>query len=147
MGTAMGLLYVMDGESGFVRRFFPMQFHSIQAQVVVAALRSGGQGGLQMIVLDMGGTVAVVDLDGDILWDTHLSGTLPFPATVGDVDGDGSSHGGQGQPHLRAEGRHGRRAAWLPHLLARQQRRLLPCAPGGFIVTAATGRWTGKIQQ
>lgn len=89
MGTAMGLLYVMDGESGFVRRFFPMQFHSIQAQVVVAALRSGGQGGLQMIVLDMGGTVAVVDLDGDILWDTHLSGTLPFPATVGDVDGDG----------------------------------------------------------
>jgi hypothetical protein len=36
MGTSLGLLYVMDGESGFVRRFFPLQFHSIQAQVAVA---------------------------------------------------------------------------------------------------------------
>lgn len=83
----MGLLYVMDGESGFVRRFFPMQFHSIQAQVSVADVT--GSRDLEMIVLDMGGTVAVVDLNGDIVWDAQLSGTLPFPATVGDVDGDG----------------------------------------------------------
>jgi hypothetical protein len=87
VGTALGLLYVMDGESGFVRRFFPMQFHSIQAQVSVADV--AGDSKLEMIVLDMGGTVAVVDVDGDVLWDAHLSGTLPFPATVGDVDGDG----------------------------------------------------------
>jgi hypothetical protein len=87
VGTALGLLYVMDGESGFVRRFFPMQFQSIQAQVSVADV--AGDSRLEMIVLDMGGTVAVVDVDGDVLWDAHLSGTLPFPATVGDVDGDG----------------------------------------------------------
>lgn len=87
VGTSMGLLYVMDGESGFVRRFFPMQFHSIQAQVSVADV--AGSRDLEMIVLDMGGTVAVVDLNGDIVWDSQLSGTLPFPATVGDVDGDG----------------------------------------------------------
>jgi hypothetical protein len=87
VGTAMGLLYVIDGVSGFVRRFFPMQFHSIQAQVSVADVAGDGQ--LEMIVLDMGGTVAVVDLEGDVLWDAQLSGTLPFPATVGDVDGDG----------------------------------------------------------
>uniref|UniRef100_A0A7S3HBI1 DEX1 C-terminal domain-containing protein n=1 Tax=Spumella elongata TaxID=89044 RepID=A0A7S3HBI1_9STRA len=87
VGTALGLLYVMDGESGFVRRFFPMQFNSIQAAVSVADV--AGDRDLEMIVLDMGGTVAVVNLKGDILWDAHLSGTLPFPATVGDVDGDG----------------------------------------------------------
>lgn len=87
VGTALGLLYVMDGESGFVRRFFPMQFNSIQAAVSVADV--AGDRDLEMIVLDMGGTVAVVSLKGDVLWDAHLSGTLPFPATVGDVDGDG----------------------------------------------------------
>lgn len=87
MGTSLGLLYVMDGESGFVRRFFPMQFNSIQAGVSVADVT--GDRDLEMIVLDMGGTVAVVSLKGDVLWDAHLSGTLPFPATVGDVDGDG----------------------------------------------------------
>jgi len=87
VGTSLGLLYVMDGESGFVRRFFPMQFNSIQAGVSVADVT--GDRDLEMIVLDMGGTVAVVNLKGDVLWDAHLSGTLPFPATVGDVDGDG----------------------------------------------------------
>lgn len=87
VGTALGLLYVMDGESGFVRRFFPMQFNSIQAAVSVADVT--GDRDLEMIVLDMGGTVALVDLKGEVLWDAHLSGTLPFPATVGDVDGDG----------------------------------------------------------
>lgn len=87
VGTSLGLLYVMDGESGFVRRFFPMQFNSIQAGVSVADIT--GDRDLEMIVLDMGGTVAVVSLKGDVLWDAHLSGTLPFPATVGDVDGDG----------------------------------------------------------
>lgn len=87
MGTALGLLYVMDGESGFVRRFFPIQFNSIQAGISVADIT--GDRNLEIIVLDMGGTVAAVDLKGDVLWDAHLSGTLPFPATVGDVDGDG----------------------------------------------------------
>lgn len=87
VGTSLGLLYVLDGESGFVRRSFPMQFHSIQAQVSVSDVN--GDGSLEMIVLDMGGTVAVVNVAGDVLWDAHLSGTLPFPATVGDVDGDG----------------------------------------------------------
>lgn len=87
VGTALGLLYVLDGDSGFVRRYFPMQFHSIQAAVAVGDLL--GDRGLEMVVVDMGGTVAAVSLDGDILWDVHLSGTLPFPATLGDVDGDG----------------------------------------------------------
>ena len=33
IGTSMGLLYVLDGESGFVRRHFPMQFGVIESQV------------------------------------------------------------------------------------------------------------------
>ena len=45
---------------------------------------------LEMIVADMGGTLAVVNSSGDILWDVHLSGKLPFTPTIGDVDGDGT---------------------------------------------------------
>ena len=37
----------------------------------------------------MGGNLAVVDAQGEILWDANLSGTLPHTATIGDVDGDG----------------------------------------------------------
>ena len=44
---------------------------------------------IALSVADMGGTLAVVDLQGEILWDANLSGTLPHTPTVGDVDGDG----------------------------------------------------------
>ena len=37
----------------------------------------------------MGGTVAVVNFGGEVLWDANLSGTLPHTPTIGDVDGDG----------------------------------------------------------
>jgi hypothetical protein len=37
----------------------------------------------------MGGTVAIVNMEGEVLWDAKLSGTLPHTPTVGDVDGDG----------------------------------------------------------
>ena len=33
VGTSLGLLYVLDGQTGFVWRYFPMQFHQIQSQV------------------------------------------------------------------------------------------------------------------
>ena len=89
VGTSLGLLYVLDGETGFVRRFFPMQFHEIQATVAVADVRGGSD--LEMIVADMAGNLVLVDLDGEVLWDRQLSGTLPHTPTVGDVDGDGET--------------------------------------------------------
>ena len=88
VGTSMGLLYMLDGDNGFVKRFFPMQFHQIQAQVAVADVMGGPN--LEMIVADMGGTLAVVDFDGEVLWDVLTSGTLPHTPTIGDVDGDGN---------------------------------------------------------
>lgn len=87
IGTSLGLLYVLDGETGFARRFFPMQFHSIQATVAIADVKGGGD--LEMIVADMGGNLVLVDLDGEVLWDKQLDGPLPHTPTVGDVDGDG----------------------------------------------------------
>eukprot|EP01038_Epipyxis_sp_PR26KG_P005673 gene5673-7830_t len=87
IGTSLGLLYLMDGDSGFVRRFFPMQFHSIQAQIVVGNVY--GDSKLEMVVVDMGGTVAVVTIEGDVIWDRQLSGSLPFTPTLGDINGDG----------------------------------------------------------
>ena len=32
LGTSMGLLYLLDGDNGFVKRFFPLQFHEIQVR-------------------------------------------------------------------------------------------------------------------
>lgn len=108
VGTALGLLYLLDGESGFTKRFFPLQFHSIQAQVAVGDVMGGWHlnatfyvvllhndhsstgADLEMIVADMAGTLAVVNSSGDILWDVQLSGKLPFTPTIGDVDGDGT---------------------------------------------------------
>ena len=87
LGTSLGLLYVVDVDTGFVKRFFPMQFHEIQAQIAVADIVGGHD--LEIIVADMGGNLVVVNIDGDILWDKQLSGTLPHTPTIGDVDGDG----------------------------------------------------------
>lgn len=87
VGTSVGMLYVFDGHSGFTRRFFPMQFHSIQAQIAVADILGGPH--LEMIVVDMAGTIAVVNVEGDILWDQSLSGALPYTPTVADINGDG----------------------------------------------------------
>ena len=42
-----------------------------------------------LLVADMGGTLAAVSYEGEVEWDTNLSGTLPHTATIGDVDGDG----------------------------------------------------------
>lgn len=87
VGTSMGMLYVVDGESGFVRHNFPLQFGSIQAQVAVADITGGFE--MEMIVGDMGGNLVVLNVHGEVLWDRHLSGALPYTATIGDVDGDG----------------------------------------------------------
>ena len=87
IGTSLGLLYVLDGETGFVRRFFPMQFHEIQATVAVADVRGGSD--LEILVADIAGNIAVVDLDEEVLWDRQLTGALYHTPTVGDVDGDG----------------------------------------------------------
>lgn len=64
-----------------------MQFHEIQSQVVVADLRGGSD--LEMIVGDLAGNVVCVNIEGDVLWDAHLSGGIYQPATIGDIDGDG----------------------------------------------------------
>ena len=108
VGTSMGLLYVVDGESGFVRRFFPMQFASITAQIAVGdvipetprgtaegdkeVLPRGVSGkGLEMVVVDMAGTIALVSVEGDVVWDTQIAGECPFAATMADVDSDGQT--------------------------------------------------------
>ena len=87
IGTSLGLLYVLDGDSGFTRRFFPMQFHQIQAQVAVGDIAGGPH--LEMIVGDLVGNLVCVNGDGDIVWDARLSGAIYHAATIGDVDGDG----------------------------------------------------------
>jgi hypothetical protein len=82
VGTSLGLLYLLDGETGFSRRYFPLQFHEIQATVAVGDIRGGRD--LEMIVGDLAGNVVCVNHLGDILWDTHLSGGIYQPMTLGE---------------------------------------------------------------
>ena len=67
VGTSLGLLYVLEAASGFVRRGFPVQFGEIQCQVAAADV--AGDGHLEMILVDMQGTLFVVDRFGAIIWD------------------------------------------------------------------------------
>lgn len=87
IGTSVGMLYVLDGDSGFVKHNFPVQFHSIHAQVTVGDLIGGNH--LEMVVVDMAGTVAVLSSAGEILWDQQTTGSISYPATLADIDGDG----------------------------------------------------------
>ena len=48
-----------------------MQFHEIQAQVVVADVRGGPD--LEMLVGDLGGNLVCVNVDGDVLWDARCA--------------------------------------------------------------------------
>ena len=86
----MGLLYVLDGDTGFVRRYFPMQFHDIQAQIVVADLFvQNNNAELEIVVADMAGNVIVLNINGEILWDIQLNGAIPHTPVIGDIDNDG----------------------------------------------------------
>ena len=102
VGTAMGLLYVLDGDTGFVRRHFPMQFGPIESQIAVVDLT--GDGALEILVADMYGNVVVVSVDGEVVWDMQIPTTagdesdtgrptayasIPYTPGVGDVDNDG----------------------------------------------------------
>jgi hypothetical protein len=87
VGTSVGLLYVMDAQSGFLRRFFPMQLHSIVAQVAVADVLGGAD--LEIIVGDMAGNLLVISPQGEVIWDRILSGACPITPTIADIDGDG----------------------------------------------------------
>ena len=64
-------LVLPAGNTGFSRRFFPMQFHEIQAQVGVADVRGGPD--LEMLVGDLGGNLVCVNVNGDVLWDARCA--------------------------------------------------------------------------
>lgn len=93
VGTSMGLLYVLDGETGFVRRHFPMQFGKIESQVAVADVT--GDGALEIIVADMLGNVVLVTPEGETVWDAKLQSSyggsvyVSYTPSIGDVNADG----------------------------------------------------------
>ena len=92
----MGLLYVLDGDTGYVRRHFPMQFGPIECQIAIADLL--GDGELEIIVTDMNGNVVIVSASGEVLWDIQLPSmsskegvvsSIPYTPAVADIDSDG----------------------------------------------------------
>ena len=87
VGTSVGFLYVLSGKDGTTLSGFPKQMGEIQGQVAVADLT--GNGFLDIIAADTRGSVAVFDVNGKEIWETHLASLISQGVTIGDVDGDG----------------------------------------------------------
>src|SRR3546814_40954 len=88
VGTALGLLYVLDGRSGLTRKNFPMQFGPIHASVAVADIV--GDSDLEIILGDMNGNLVIIGSGGEIIWDVQLSGGVQHAPSIGDIDGERS---------------------------------------------------------
>lgn len=86
----MGLLYVLDGRSGFVKHGFPMQFGEIQSQVAVGDIvDTDKRGHLEMVFGDLNGNLICLSYTGKVEWDRRLPGACASTPSLGDVDGDG----------------------------------------------------------
>jgi hypothetical protein len=87
LGTALGMLYVFDADSGFPRHHFPMQLHSIHADILAVDLL--GSPALEMIACDLNGNLLVISSAGEILYDVQLPGAIYYTPTLADMDGNG----------------------------------------------------------
>lgn len=104
VGTSLGLLYVLDAETGFVRRHFPMQFMPIESAVAVADIVNGGEDSqLEMIVLDNVGHLVVLSSTGDVLWDANVN-IFSGPTTTSSSNSSGHS-GNASSPSSSSAGR------------------------------------------
>lgn len=87
VGTALGMVYVLDGDSGYPKHHFPMQTHAIHSSLVAADLLGGAE--LEILITDLNGNVVVVNLHGEILYDRQLPGSIYYTPTLADVNRDG----------------------------------------------------------
>jgi FG-GAP-like repeat len=86
IGTSVGYVYVLD-HTGAPLPGWPVQMGEVQAQVAVADV--DGDGFLEMVAVDTRGNVAMLALNGTVLWDTNVRSPLAQPPSFGDIDGDG----------------------------------------------------------
>mmetsp|Transcript_36612 Transcript_36612/g.46648 ORF Transcript_36612/g.46648 Transcript_36612/m.46648 type:complete len:884 (-) Transcript_36612:93-2744(-) len=123
VGTALGLVYVLDADTGVCRPHFPMQLGSIETQIAVADIH--GDANLEMIVVDTQGHLVVVNGEGEVVWDKRVSGAGQSAPVVGDVNGDGyldvvlATTTEEGETHLWAIS--GQTGIDLPHFPMRMR--------------------------
>lgn len=84
----MGLIYVLRASDGKLKEGFPVKMHEVQAQVVAADLN--GDGILELVAVDMVGSIAAWSASGSLQWQVHLSGLSVEPVTVASLRGDGT---------------------------------------------------------
>eukprot|EP01039_Chlorochromonas_danica_P010917 gene10917-12133_t len=87
VGTALGMVYVIDADSGYPRHGFPIQLHAITTSLVTANLLGGSD--LEVIASDLNGNVVVFNAAAEILYDVALPGSIYYTPTLADINGDG----------------------------------------------------------
>ena len=108
VGTGLGFLYVLSGDTGKLRRGFPVEMGPIQAGVACGDLL--GDGSMAIVACDTLGNVAAFNAGarvqwsqfvcnsqscmffsaGAMLWDRVVSGSVSQAPTLADLDGDGT---------------------------------------------------------
>ncbi|GBG71239.1 hypothetical protein CBR_g8542 [Chara braunii] len=88
VGTGLGYIYMLNSD-GTSRKNSPLQMGEIQGQVVAADVNDDGF--IELVACDTRGSIAVISWQGQILWERHVHSLISQGATVGDVDGDGST--------------------------------------------------------
>jgi hypothetical protein len=86
VGTSLGFIYVLRGETGAVLPKFPLIMSEIQAQIAVEDVNHDGI--LEMIAIDQKGNVLCFNKAGETVWSRQISGFSAQSATIGDINGD-----------------------------------------------------------
>ncbi|EGC33355.1 hypothetical protein DICPUDRAFT_56468 [Dictyostelium purpureum] len=88
IGTALGFVYVLNHLGNPWEGNYPLVLDSVFTQIVTEDLNADGK--LELIVFDNNGNIVCFSYNGDQIWDNKVSsGKSEFPASIGDIDGDG----------------------------------------------------------
>ena len=88
VGTFVGLLHVVRGDTGDALPGWPKRLGQIEGRVVAADVDSDGE--KELVVCDARGIVTVFKANGIKLWEKDTTSRISIGASVGDIDGDGA---------------------------------------------------------
>jgi len=88
VGTSVGSVYVLRGDGTWNPRLGAVNTDSIGSGIVAADIT--GDGKMNLLLADDGGTLICFEPNGAEVWETRLSSPVNHAPILGDIDGDGA---------------------------------------------------------